>query len=246
VAVALDLPFARLQLPYASHHPAMRPAVGVFVDLMGQVRQRRLRLPVISPIHRRRYTDDDDLRLALAECLVLPVRFTDTVRWLHARRYTTFVEAGALNALTRCVELTVPGVRTAAPLADPAAETDGLRAAAELCGAEADQPATAVPPPRGPAAADAADAVVAPVAAPRDAVLDELRRIYAKALEYPVDVLTDDAQLEGDLGVDSLKQTSLLARVADRFGLPDGLRVWELPTLGHIADHVLDGAGARS
>lgn len=236
VATALDLPFARLQLPYASHHPAMRPAVATFVELMGDVRQRPLRQPVFSPIHLRRYTDDDDLRQALAECLVLPVRFTQTVRQLHAQRYTTFVEAGALNALTRCVELTVPGVRTAAPLVDPSAEVDGLRAAAELCGA--------APAPRQDSGAEVA--VVSSVVAEtsRDEVLDELRRMYASALEYPLDVLTEDAQLEADLGVDSLKQTSLLAKVVDRFGLTDAAspRVWELPTLGHLADHV---AGAR-
>jgi len=85
--------------------------------------------------------------------------------------------------------------------------------------------------------------VVTPAAAPsREDTLDRLRALYARVLEYPPEVFTEDAQLEAELGVDSLKQTSLLTAVITEFGLPtDGgdLRVWEFPTLGRIADHVL-------
>ena len=46
------------------------------------------------------------------------------------------------------------------------------------------------------------------------------RSRYATALEYPVEVLTEDVELEADLGVDSVKQTELLSRGADRYQLP--------------------------
>ncbi|MDX8053548.1 acyltransferase domain-containing protein [Lentzea sp. BCCO 10_0798] len=256
VARALDLPFARLQLPYASHHPSMRPAVTTFVELMADIRQKPLRRAVFSPIHLRRYTDDDDLKQALAECLVLPVLFTKTVRDLHAAGYKNFVEAGALNTLTRCVELTVPGVRTEAPLIDAERESEGLSAAANTSPPR--QRTTPVAVPRG--AEDAAAGVVAPAAprqvpeqraaepVSREQVLRELRELYAAALEYPPDVLTEEVLLEAELGVDSLKQTSLLNRVVERFGLAsssDRMRVWELPTLGHIADYVVTRADQR-
>jgi acyl carrier protein len=73
-------------------------------------------------------------------------------------------------------------------------------------------------------------------------VLDRLRVLYADALEYPADVFTEDADLEADLGIDSLKQTSLLARVAGEFGLPGRpaeMRVWDYSTLGRLADHIV-------
>jgi acyl transferase domain-containing protein len=79
----------------------------------------------------------------------------------------------------------------------------------------------------------------------RPAVLDRLVTLYAEALEYPPEVLEEQIELEADLGVDSVKQTELLARVADRFGLPpqpSGFVIGEFPTLGHIADLVLDAA----
>ena len=77
-------------------------------------------------------------------------------------------------------------------------------------------------------------------ARPED-VLERLRSLYAEALEYPPELLTDDAALEADLGIDSLKQTALLTRVTDEFGLPAEAaraRVWSLNTLGEIAAHV--------
>ncbi|MFB9908782.1 acyltransferase domain-containing protein [Allokutzneria oryzae] len=240
-AKALDLFYAKLHLPYASHHPSARAAVGRFLGLMDGIEQKPLEHRVYSPVHGRWYSDSDDLKLAVAECMVLPVRFTDAVRDLHAADTTVFVEAGALNALTRCVELTVPGVRTIAPLLDPADETGGLRRA--LVG-QADPPK-----PR----ADNASVVVAPVEIPaarepelgKEAVLAKLRALYSTALEYPEDALTEQALLEAELGVDSLKQTALLSRVVEEFGLPDQpgeLRVWELPSLGAIARHVLESS----
>jgi acyl carrier protein len=216
---------------------------------------------VFSPVHGRRYTDADDLRQALADCLVLPVRFVDAVRQLHADRCTRFVESGALNALTRCVELTVPGVRVVAPLSSPDDEIAALRAA----GQSVDQvsPNQPAPPPQparlpaetrvtgqfvaaAPAIPTARTSRPAPTAAAqparRSVVLDRLRELYAEALEDPADAFTEDAELEADLGIDSLKQTSLLARVVGEFDLPDRpaeMRVWDYATLGRLADHIV-------
>ena len=263
-AEALGFFFARLNLPYASHHPSMTQAVPAFLELIAPVRQRPLSVPVYSPVHGRCYTDADDLKQAIADCLVRPVRFVDAVRDLHAQGYTTFVEAGALNALTRCVETTVPGVHVFAPLLDPAEETGNLRTAADATRSEdaPRRPVACPPRPVAPEAAVVAPPVEHPVApaipAARDGsdgggdrpqVLERLRELYATALEYPADLLTDDAALEAELGVDSLKQTSLLTRVIEEFGLPEkpgDLRVWELPSLGRIADHVLAARQAVS
>ncbi|MBB5957177.1 acyl transferase domain-containing protein [Saccharothrix tamanrassetensis] len=256
VAAALDLLFARLHLPYASHHPSMRPAMADFVARTADIRRQPLRQAVYSPIHRRRYTDDDDLRQALAECLVRPVRFTETVRSLHAMGCTTFIESGALNALTKCVEQTVPAVRTFAPLTDPTQEETGLRAATLSASDGRSHPPGSEPRTSGDVVRPGGHAEAVPeaqvvgVAMPparagsapdRSRVVAQLQQLYAQALEYPPELLTEDALLEAELGVDSLKQTALLAKVVGRFGLrvqAGDLRVWELPTLGRIADYV--------
>lgn len=76
----------------------------------------------------------------------------------------------------------------------------------------------------------------------RPEVIDSLVTMYAEALEYPTEVFEEDTDLEGELGVDSVKQMELLARVSDRFGLPPrpaDFGVSEHNTLGRIADLVL-------
>ncbi|MGW4563067.1 acyltransferase domain-containing protein [Streptomyces sp. NPDC004561] len=99
---------------------------------------------------------------------------------------------------------------------------------------------------RSPAAPD--DQVPAqPGAAPnaaldRDEVLGELRTLYAEALEYPEEVFEGGAQLEAELGVDSVKQVELLSRVSKRYELPPrgaDFRLDPYNTLDAIADFVI-------
>ncbi len=64
----------------------------------------------------------------------------------------------------------------------------------------------------------------------------ELRSMYAKVLEYPEEVLTDDAEFEADLGIDSLRQNELLAQAFASYGLTtDDVRATEWPTLAAVA-----------
>ena len=63
----------------------------------------------------------------------------------------------------------------------------------------------------------------------------------AIALEYPVAVFTEDVELEADLGVDSVKQTELLSRGADRYQLParpTDFRLSDYSTMGRVAAFV--------
>ncbi|MEI2775687.1 MAG: acyltransferase domain-containing protein [Tetrasphaera sp.] len=76
----------------------------------------------------------------------------------------------------------------------------------------------------------------------REEVLARVVRIYADALEYPPEVLVEHTDLESELGVDSVKQAELLARVGEVFDLPprpDGFRATDFGTLGRVTDLVL-------
>ncbi|MGI5375542.1 acyltransferase domain-containing protein [Streptomyces sp. CA-251387] len=84
-----------------------------------------------------------------------------------------------------------------------------------------------------------------PAAVDRGELAGRVRALYAEAMEYPEEVFTDDVLLEADLGVDSVKQTELLSRIGDRFGLgvpPAGLRVADYDTFGKVVDFVAEGA----
>lgn len=90
-------------------------------------------------------------------------------------------------------------------------------------------------------------AVAAPLAPQavmsRNVLFKELTVMFAAALEYPEEVFTGDVELEAELGIDSVKQTELLAKIGERYGLPlrslpaSDLRLYK--TMDKITDLVL-------
>ena len=75
----------------------------------------------------------------------------------------------------------------------------------------------------------------------REALFAALKDLYASALEYPSDVFTEDVELEAELGVDSVKQTELLARVAEQYQLPprpEDFRLSDYRTMGQVTEFV--------
>ena len=55
-------------------------------------------------------------------------------------------------------------------------------------------------------------------------LLEQLRALYAEVIECPVEAITDDTDLEADLGVDSLTQAELLSIALQHYGLADAGR----------------------
>jgi NAD(P)-dependent dehydrogenase (short-subunit alcohol dehydrogenase family)/malonyl CoA-acyl carrier protein transacylase len=64
---------------------------------------------------------------------------------------------------------------------------------------------------------------------------------------YPPDIIEVDADLEADLGIDTVKQAQVLGKVRDRYQLKadQGLSLSDFPTLGHIVDFVLQSINDR-
>jgi acyl carrier protein len=294
VARQLGIGSVRLHSPFPFHSPVLRPAVADFASRVRGLPQHGLDVPVYSPILSRYYGADDVLADLLAEHLVRPVSFADGLRRVHADGGRVFVEAGALNALSKLVTAVLPdGIalatfaraesgdglelpatfaalraggwlkgetvrrlgETLAPSVDPAvfaafwaargaeiAELVAVRVEDFRSGAKpvsAPSPMRLVPLPAEPA-------VVRLTAVPaarmgREDLFDEVRSIYATALEYPSEVFTDDVLLEAELGVDSVKQIELMTRVAARYGISghtEGLRLTDYDTMGKVVDFV--------
>ncbi|MET7985053.1 acyltransferase domain-containing protein [Streptomyces sp. NPDC005281] len=97
-----------LASPFAFHNPALEPVRAPFAARIGGLLRQAPDTDVYSPILRRAYRADDDLAALLAEHLVRPVDFRGTVRGLYEAGVTTFVEAGGLGALGRCVARVLP------------------------------------------------------------------------------------------------------------------------------------------
>jgi acyl transferase domain-containing protein len=67
-------------------------------------------------------------------------------------------------------------------------------------------------------------------------VLEQLRELYASTLGYPPEAITADADLEADLGIDSLKRAEMLVKVNAHFGLPPSADTSQFATHQTLAD----------
>ena len=271
-AAALDISTTMLRSPFAFHHPALATAAEAFRAAIATIPTRPLRHRVHSPILGRPYGLDDNLTDLLAQHLVRPVDLLSTIRDLHERGHALFIECGARDALVSSVGRTVPGVQTVGCLDGSrpgpdliAAVRDRLTGGLPAESVLADHPASsrfasiAAPEPPAPVEPDPGptstpDPRAIPAQVPIDAtpvtgkaitraeLLGRLRTAYAAALDYPESVFTDNADLEADLGVDSVKQTELLARMSEEFGVTvavGDIGLTELSTLDHVAGAIL-------
>ncbi|MEU6642083.1 acyltransferase domain-containing protein [Saccharomonospora sp. NPDC046836] len=270
VASAAGWGCRRVRAPYPFHHPMLLPVAEQFAKALAGIPFAPPRTRVYSPVAQVYYRPDDDLRAAVTAHLSQPVWFADAVRALHAEGVHIWVECGARSILTDLAARTIPGLAVWAPLRHRASAVSPLDAAAEEAThgdtspiRPTTQPTAPQPQPRATPALDTnghhlpvpaqppvseqqAAAVSLP---PRDELVETLRREYAQALDYPEDVFTDDADLEADLGVDSLKQSEMFARLRRRYSLPApgaGTRLSVYRTLPSVADGLLELAARDS
>jgi acyl transferase domain-containing protein/short-subunit dehydrogenase len=93
-------------------------------------------------------------------------------------------------------------------------------------------------------AARAPSPVVLPVAAPAPrpaadpTVSDVVRTVVAEITGYQVSIVEPSMELEADLGVDTVKQATILATLAERFRLQQEIefRIADFPTVGHLIE----------
>ena len=101
---AIELPVAG-----AFHSPAMRAVVPKFRSALAEVEFRPPRIPVLCCLTAQPF---DDIRGRLADGLVSPVRWRDTVVHMHDHGVTRFVETGPGRVLAGLIKRTVKGVET--------------------------------------------------------------------------------------------------------------------------------------
>jgi len=71
------------------------------------------------------------------------------------------------------------------------------------------------------------------------AVATIVSEIVAEVTGYRLALVEPSMELEADLGVDTVKQATILAKLAERFGLaedPSEFRISDFPTIGHLAN----------
>jgi [acyl-carrier-protein] S-malonyltransferase len=216
-AAALRVQTVRLPAPYAFHSPGLALAACNFAETAASVRQRPLRMPVFSPLLGDYVTDTDSFVSLLARHLTTRVDFLAAVRTLHGEGMRVIVECGR-SGLGDLVRASVPDVLVGSSLAEKSAAP-----------ATTEQPA-------------ATDADVKD-----EELVTQLRELYATELGYPFNAVEEDADLEADLGIDSLKRAEMLGKVAVHFSLPESVqdgRFMGHATLAELAGMITKTLGA--
>ena len=272
-ARAIEVRATRLRVPHAFHHPGLRPAADLFATRLPDIPVVPPRVRFYSDVHDRFEDSPAGIRELLVEHLVRPVRFLGAVRALHSSGVTRFVECGARAVLTGLLAQCLPPVTAVSPLRNRVERSELIALIGRLGGTEpAPVPtwngerrdAPSFPEPSEQPTAAAVPLAAAPITAdPREAdagrgtadpgsgdrVTDEVRGIYAEVLEYPEDVLTDEVELEAELGVDSLKQAALLGQALEHFGVADraqDVQPTDYPTIAAVADLLRDLTARRT
>jgi acyl transferase domain-containing protein/acyl carrier protein len=110
---------------------------------------------------------------------------------------------------------------------------------------------SANPSPPAPAATRSSVAAVSvPARAPaRAALAEELERFLVEFVVeqtgYPAEIVELDADLEADLGIDSIRKAQLFGEVGQRYGLQaeDGVSLDDFPTLRSLIDYLVARIG---
>jgi acyl carrier protein len=133
-------------------------------------------------------------------------------------------------------------------VASPA--VSGAHVGSALAGTPVALPPT-TPPPSWPAtpadiAVSATDQSRGPEGVFDDRVLETVLGIIEKQTGYERDALEPDLDLEADLGIDTIKQAQVMARLREAFDLPreQGIRVKDFPTIRHIVGYITSRASA--
>jgi [acyl-carrier-protein] S-malonyltransferase len=108
-AAAKELGLRAIELPVtgAFHSPMMAAAVPEFAAALEQVEVREPRVPVLSAVTAEPF---DDVRRRLAEGLLSPVRWRETMLELHRLGAERFVEVGPGRVLTGLAKRTLSDV----------------------------------------------------------------------------------------------------------------------------------------
>ncbi|MGB1420884.1 MAG: beta-ketoacyl synthase N-terminal-like domain-containing protein [Poseidonia sp.] len=120
-----------------------------------------------------------------------------------------------------------------------------MQGGAPVTAPSAPAPVTPTPPPTP---------LAVPVAVESPAVIDDadmtatVVEVVVDHTGYPADFIELDQDLEGELGIDTVKQAEIMADIRDRFNLPidEDFVLSDYPTLNHMIGYIQRMSGASS
>ena len=126
--------------------------------------------------------------------------------------------------------------RSAMRGAQPAPSRSGTPAVTGQTVEREAEPRAAAPAPGAPAPVGGFD---------REEIRTETIKIFSEVTKYPEEMLELGMEMEADLGIDTVKQATILAKLGERYHMErdETIQLSNYPTIGHIVDLVYERAG---
>jgi 3-oxoacyl-(acyl-carrier-protein) synthase/NAD(P)-dependent dehydrogenase (short-subunit alcohol dehydrogenase family)/acyl carrier protein len=82
----------------------------------------------------------------------------------------------------------------------------------------------------------------------KESIRTETLRVFSEVTKYPRDMLELEMEMEADLGIDTVKQATILSILGETYQLErdEDLQLSDYPTIGHIVDLVYERAGGHA
>ncbi|HEX4982311.1 MAG TPA: SDR family NAD(P)-dependent oxidoreductase [Ilumatobacteraceae bacterium] len=150
--------------------------------------------------------------------------------------------AAELEVAKRRLQLVDHGPAATNPGPVPAAPSAAVLLPAPTEPPAAVEPATMVEPVAVAEPVTVVEAAVAPAEVSIEAVAERIVTLVAEQTGYPAEMLAPDLDLEADLGIDTVKQAELFAKIREEYGIErdDNLKLRDYPTINHVVDFVRD------
>lgn len=81
-----------------------------------------------------------------------------------------------------------------------------------------------------------------------ESVQAEVLKVFSEVTKYPVEMLELDMDMEADLGIDTVKQATILSMLGEKYGLErqPGLQLSKYPTIRHIVGLIMEQVGGMA
>jgi malonyl CoA-acyl carrier protein transacylase/acyl carrier protein len=197
------------------------------------------KFPVYSPIARRFYGPDEDFLDHLGLHLIDRVEFAHAVHELYAHGVRHFIEMGDRSTLTNLVKINLTESSDILAI-ECHSRSRGFKLGIEKVVHALGRDVPANSGIQAPSKSAPSLVAVPPVIAPSADIEQRVLAIFKDLTKYPVEVLELDANLESDLGLDSIKQIEILSKVASDFGfpLPQDLELSSVNTIRKLLDYL--------
>ncbi|MBO86165.1 MAG: hypothetical protein CL927_12470, partial [Deltaproteobacteria bacterium] len=254
-----------LPVSHAFHTSIVAPASGPLRKVLNRLDIRPPRRPITTNVTSSWYPETrSEILDLLSEQVAAPVEWIAQLERMYAEGARVFVECGPKRALTGFVSSTLKrrphrAIFTNHPKVGELESFDNALAALVSLGlpVRSEPLATdifALSEPRRASSQAIQQRLAARSSTPTTSksdsatgyVLDEVLRLVGELTGYAPEELSADDELEADLGVDTVKQAEVVARMRDRFQLEHdpNFRLSQLKSLRDLADYAGQRLGA--